>query len=40
MQLFVVGEEKVVRFEPVGFAAIFSCPISKWDDFSNLDYIC
>ena len=40
LQLFVIGEEEAVRFEPVGFAAIFSFPISKWDDFSNLDYIC
>jgi len=40
VQLFVIGEEVAAHFEPVGFAAVVGCPISNWDDFSNLDYIC
>ena len=39
MQLFVVSEEVAAHFEPVGFAAVVSYPISNWDDFSNLDCI-
>jgi len=39
VQLFVISEVMAAHFQNVGFVAVVGCPISNWNDFSNLDCI-